>query len=429
MYIFEVKISNIMSFDDITLSIENSKSPCFWNVILGDNSTGKSSVLRCIAIGLSDQNTAATLIKSWGADLLRDNNKPGKIIVTLGKEGSGPLFTITTRIIPKYSMELVQPKIIRPKEYEAYFWNELFICGYGIQRSGGGSEISHKYSPLEAVMTLFDYYYPIQNIELILHRISRERPDRENKILTLIKEVLMLDEDQSIILTPKGLKFIFDGREVFLDYIGDGYSGTATWLIDFLGWQLYADRMSKDQQLSDLVGIILLDELELALHPKLQRNIVRNLKEHFPKVQFIVTTHSPIIAAGAADFQDARLFPFRLDKDKTILIEDIPSLRGRSVDQVLSSMVFGMYITLSPGSVSDIDRFSELMSKSRDQNEETEFQKLRKILEDAMPIGTTEAERLVEKAILDALEKLLNEKPSKDLELIMKDKLNKLDKY
>jgi len=428
MYIFRVEITNLMSFENITLSFENGQSPCSWNVILGDNSTGKSSILRCIAIGLCDQSTAATLIKSWGAELLRDKSKPGKIIITLGRGGAGPLFTITSKITPKYSMEIVEPKKIDPKDYEPIFWDEIFICGYGIQRSGGGAENYHKYSPLESLLTLFDYYTPLQNIELILRRHIQVEPERENIILNFIKEILMLDQDQSIILTEKGLKFLFNGSEVFLDYIGDGYSGTATWLIDFLGWQLYADRMSKKQKLEDLVGIILIDELELALHPKLQRNIIKNLKEHFPKVQFIVTTHSPIIAAGAADFKDAKLFPLRLDKDKTLLIEDIPSLKGLTMDQVLSSIAFGMYITMSPGSVRDIDRFADLMSKDRNNEEETEFENLRNMLINRLPIGMTEAERQIERATLSALKNLLNKKPNKDLELLMREKLSKLSK-
>lgn len=42
-------------------------------------------------------------------------------------------------------------------------------------------------------------------------------------------------------------------------------------------------------------GIVLIDELDLHLHPKWQRSIVDKLKETFPKIQFITTTHSPFI--------------------------------------------------------------------------------------------------------------------------------------
>ena len=48
-------------------------------------------------------------------------------------------------------------------------------------------------------------------------------------------------------------------------------------------------------------GVILIDEIDLHLHPKWQREILRKLHEVFPNVQFIVTTHSPIILQGASD--------------------------------------------------------------------------------------------------------------------------------
>lgn len=46
-------------------------------------------------------------------------------------------------------------------------------------------------------------------------------------------------------------------------------------------------------------GIILIDEIEVHLHPKCQQNILRTLKKIFPKVQFIVTTHSPMVVSAA----------------------------------------------------------------------------------------------------------------------------------
>ncbi len=63
-------------------------------------------------------------------------------------------------------------------------------------------------------------------------------------------------------------------------------------------------RLSKKQsfdKFSDLAGIVLIDELDLHLHPKWQKEIVIKLTELFPKVQFIVSTHSPIPLLGAPE--------------------------------------------------------------------------------------------------------------------------------
>ena len=45
-------------------------------------------------------------------------------------------------------------------------------------------------------------------------------------------------------------------------------------------------------------GIVLIDEIDIHLHPTWQRQILSQLRRTFPKIQFIVTTHSPLVAGG-----------------------------------------------------------------------------------------------------------------------------------
>ena len=422
MYIKSVTIENIQCFKKGTIFLSKNRTPFLLNVILGDNSAGKSCFLRCIAIGLTDSSTAATLMQSLGARFLREKDKEGTIKIVLSHRLSEEELTVTTKIVQERDIEIIKEKSVAGDESQ--LWQNLFICGYGIQRSGEGTESYTEYKPLESLLTLFDYYTALQNIELILRRQS---PDLQKKILQMVIEILMLDEKGwSIEPTQKGLKVILNGAEVFLDELGDGYSGTATWLIDFVGWQIYADRLSNAQGLGDLSGIVLLDELELTLHPSLQRCVLKNLKDHFPNVQFIATSHSPIIAAGAADFPDSKLVALKLDNGETKVIDKLPSLRGMSVDQVLSSVAFGLYTTVSIGSVDDIRRFSELMSKSRNEEEEKEYLSLMKDLEEKTQSGTTETERMIGRAVTKTLETMLGSMPPREMELIMKDKLKRL---
>ncbi|MFX1554712.1 MAG: hypothetical protein ACFFBV_12355, partial [Promethearchaeota archaeon] len=93
---------------------------------------------------------------------------------------------------------------------------------------------------------------------------------------------------------------------------------------------------------------------------------------------------------------------------------------------VLSSVAFGLYTTVSVGSVDDIRRFSELMSKRRDKEEEKEYLTLMKGLEERTQSGTTETERMIEKAVTKTLENILRSTPPKELKLLMKDKLKRL---
>ena len=91
-------------------------------------------------------------------------------------------------------------------------------------------------------------------------------------------------------------KIVQDGREPFgFDQLSDGYSSIVNIISDLIL------RMDKnwilDNQLSeyDIEGIVLIDELETHLHIELQKKILPFLVAFFPKIQFIVTTHSPYI--------------------------------------------------------------------------------------------------------------------------------------
>ncbi|MGB0931379.1 MAG: AAA family ATPase [Chitinophagales bacterium] len=84
---------------------------------------------------------------------------------------------------------------------------------------------------------------------------------------------------------------IGDGLELPLRMLSDGYRNTLGMIADI------AYRMAElnPHITTDSPGIVLIDELDLHLHPKWQKHIVHDLKTIFPNLQFITTTHSPFI--------------------------------------------------------------------------------------------------------------------------------------
>ncbi len=88
-----------------------------------------------------------------------------------------------------------------------------------------------------------------------------------------------------------------NGEKVLMPYrmLSDGQRNVIG-LIAELAYRCLAlnEHLGKDV-LVESEGIILIDEIDLHLHPKWQRRIVSDLKKTFPKLQFIVTTHSPFI--------------------------------------------------------------------------------------------------------------------------------------
>ena len=86
-----------------------------------------------------------------------------------------------------------------------------------------------------------------------------------------------------------------NGQKLPFNYLSDGYRNTIGMIADIAFRMSVLNPGLQDKVISDTPGIVLIDEIDLHLHPKWQRRIVDDLKRVFPKIQFIVTTHSPFI--------------------------------------------------------------------------------------------------------------------------------------
>ncbi len=109
------------------------------------------------------------------------------------------------------------------------------------------------------------------------------------------------------LFNEKDLKFIFmrkefdfkiefDGRSFGLDQLSDGYSSILSIVTELI---LRMETHNIDEY--DMQGVVLIDEIETHLHVELQKQILPFLISFFPKIQFIVTTHSPFILSSLPD--------------------------------------------------------------------------------------------------------------------------------
>lgn len=132
-------------------------------------------------------------------------------------------------------------------------------------------------------------------------------------------------------------------------------------------------------------GVVLIDELDIHLHPIWQWQIAGVLQKTFPKMQFIVATHSPLIAAGAGEYALNYKFDF---KDGLAQVRQIKKIAWWNVDRILQSEAFGLVSTYSPEAKEKLDRFDKLNRKPhRTKGEEQEYKSLFDLMEEAKPIG------------------------------------------
>lgn len=86
-----------------------------------------------------------------------------------------------------------------------------------------------------------------------------------------------------------------NGNWVPLKNLSDGYRGIVHLTADLAYRAIQLNPHLGERAILDAEGIVLIDEIDMHLHPKWQRHIIDDLKRTFPKIQFIVTTHSPFI--------------------------------------------------------------------------------------------------------------------------------------
>ena len=104
--------------------------------------------------------------------------------------------------------------------------------------------------------------------------------------------------------------------------------------------------MPKDtREFNTAPGIVLLDEIGAQLHPRWRMRIVQDLRNAFPKIQFLVTTHEPLCLRG---IEADETILMQKEDDYVCAVTDLPSPKGLRVDQLLTSRLFGLYSTIDP---------------------------------------------------------------------------------
>lgn len=417
MYISNVHLRNIRCFVNLELSFDLGGPRPPWTVILGDNATGKTALLRSIALGLCDESSAAGLMKESDEGYIRrGQNEPARITIELKhKKNRAKTYRINTRIekvsTGKGHYERLRQTTHPPKDFP---WDDLFACAYGAGRGVSGTGDIVGWSIINAVYNLFNYIEGLQNPELTIHRMAHERS--QNVVLRTLGDILLGDPKAVRLPQPKdrrkqptGISMSGPwGPDMPLRDLADGYRSCLLWITDMLGWAFAkAPQLSK---LEELAGIVIVDELEQHMHATLQRDIVHRLRRAFPNMQFIATTHSPLIASAVGPLSEAqpgtgneeeardKLVCLELQANNVVTREYLPSMRLRRVDRVLASRAFKYLIDEDP-SVERVLREASILAAKEERTpaEQRKYKQLRRALEPILlPGGQTLIERQIE---------------------------------
>ncbi len=215
-------------------------------------------------------------------------------------------------------------------------------------------------------------------------------------------------------LLPTGVRYdsidgdgriLFDvhGTKVPTAGLSDGYRSVLG-LGGDLVWRMISAFPKSDNPLHE-PGVVLIDELDIHLHPMWQRNIAGWLRNQFPNIQFIVTTHSPMVAAGAG-FDALTL---KISSDTASALPITQSLFSMDVDDILRSEAFGLISTFSPETEQKLNRLSKLQSKATplSSDESSEINQLSLFVKEFNPYGIEKFSSDLEKKVAALAAKIL----------------------
>ncbi len=401
IYFKSLSVENVLCFSrrqtlDLT---DKDGNPAQWTVILGDNGTGKTTLLRSLAAMeitqfsgggkkrvLGPRIYSMHVQRTWRAmDLpfmwpsIQENTDDnffeaeivsGQKLQHSDKQGQRPE---TIRFSASYQ-GLVD---FIPDDKRSL--DKDFICyGYGANRKLGRTQIAESLRILgrELTATLFDEQATLMNAEEWLVRTDYaalksqqdERPEHSQKkrrefsqIKDILKNILPDVDDVEVSTDSEGTpqaRFKTPYGWVPLHGLGLGYKTVIAWMVD-LASRLFARYPDSEDPLSE-PAIVLVDEIDLHLHPRWQRTIMSFLTERFPNTQFIVTAHSPLVVQAAAD---ANLVLLRREGDHVVIDNDPEVIDNWRIDQVLTS-VFGLPSARPPKLDELLERREALLSKA-----------------------------------------------------------------
>ena len=329
------------------------------NVVLGNNSTGKTTFLKAIALttlgpGVSQLNINPFM---WVRRAPNENHNSGFLeAYFVSNEQDEVKFG---RVESAISVEIDQglKDRIRWDHRQRKGWHPvfdddpaaMFMVGYGASRT---VELPEKFNPdirksgelirINKVRSLFEETYQLVPLDAWLPEMRTNNPGRYKQFVNLLARITgkghfeftgeMVDD-----------QYIFEKEGSFIPFnaLSDGYRAFLGWVGDLLFH--IEQSCPSGKKLIENEGIVLIDEIDLHLHPAWQMKILPLLAEALPNIQFFVTTHSPLVV-GSIEWQN--IIYLKTDEEKcSFPVRDKRNTYGLDSDQILVSDLFGLKST------------------------------------------------------------------------------------
>ncbi len=360
MYVRTLRVKRLKRLRDLELSFVHDDAPRKWTVLIGENGTAKTSILQAIALaaaGSKQVNTLGTPVVKHLRDRRSDDDEMSiEATFDFSQRSKDqpelhPLAPANRRdfqLVSRVSLAAdsttldgeahYHPRSKEPRdpldlarEKHTRLW---FVAGYGVSRflPEATSAPSLDRPSIERMDPLFRAQATLQSTSFSNHFLAKDeraglkRGTTSRRFATTLNQAIKLGGEE---LLPDIQKFELRGQggardakgliesDRFQQRMGSGsfkvagvalshgYQSTFAWIADLIGHVLLeADTAVATTEMD---GLVLLDEIDLYLHPTWQASFVAALRRIFPKMQFIATTHSPVVLSSLAPHEVVRL--------------------------------------------------------------------------------------------------------------------------
>lgn len=367
------------------------------NLLLGDNASGKTTVLQAIA--LTALGPAAREAQLPLRKLVRSSpeREVGGRSHCRGQSYMLAKFLMHEAEGDPYEQVESMQQLERRGELESLefagiaegTWtpvfdsaNEAFFCvAYGSTRRVESTESPELGMPFknwferaQRVQSVFQDGFPLPRLANWLPKLKETKPKRYKEVAALLEKMIGRGHF-NFTGVLKHQEYYFKRSETSVPFPGlsDGYRGFVGWVGDLLYHLCFA--CDDEKQLNELKGTVMVDEIDLLLHPKWQMKVIESVAKSLPRIQFIFTSHSPLVA-GSLEWMNIILLKLNSAFNRTTSKRLRESIHGLDADQILISKFFGLESTVAGAKRRQLD---DITNRIRSGDKDAALQLIREM--------------------------------------------------